>query len=449
MPVNTNDSNQPNSEFPDDLPPDPFGPGDPFPIQSDDETANSASVLGANPDPLSGLLGGAFGSMLGPMLGNFAQMMAKQGPLPWETVTQIALMAATTDTTTPTSTTAPGVARPGVVDPLHRIRLEELVRIAEMHVVEIGGLPVAGIDGIKVAAVTRELWAHQFLNRHRSLFELVAAAVSTTSAESDQTIDESEQLMMGIMKMMGPSMLAMQLGGMAGHLARRSFGHADLPLPSGAETDQLTFVTENIAQFAADWSLPLDGLQMRLAIDELVMHAIMRIPHVAKMFSALTERHAKAVRVDTASIADRLSGIADPAELTETLGGAGAFGVLQSPELLRTANEITRLVTLVEGWCNHVGNSVARRLLGGDRRADEALRRRKLDPDDGTDVLASLVGIRLDQAMFDRGSAFIEGVFDRAGTDGLLQLWTNQEHLPTDSELDAPGLWLARLELLA
>jgi uncharacterized protein (DUF2342 family) len=114
---------------------------------------------------------------------------------------------------------------------------------------------------------------------------------------------------------------------------------------------------------------------------------------------------------------------------------------------LQAAHDVTRLVTLVEGWCDHVAQRVATRLLGGDKRAEEALRRRRLDTDAGTDLLAGLVGVRLDEAMFDRGETFISGVFERAGNDGLARLWASPENLPTDAELAAPGLWLARLDL--
>jgi len=40
-------------------------------------------------------------------------------------------------------------------------------------------------------------------------------------------------------------------------------------------------------------------------------------------------------------------------------------------------------------------------------------------------------------------------VEERAGVDGLLNLIRRTDGLPTPAELDAPGLWLERLELSA
>ncbi len=36
---------------------------------------------------------------------------------------------------------------------------------------------------------------------------------------------------------------------------------------------------------------------------------------------------------------------------------------------------------------------------------------------------------------------------ERAGEDGLARLWATERELPTPAELDAPGLWLARIDL--
>jgi uncharacterized protein (DUF2342 family) len=44
-----------------------------------------------------------------------------------------------------------------------------------------------------------------------------------------------------------------------------------------------------------------------------------------------------------------------------------------------------------------------------------------------------------------RGKAFVQGVVDRAGDDGLLPLLERPEAIPTPNEVDAPGLWLARI----
>ena len=38
-------------------------------------------------------------------------------------------------------------------------------------------------------------------------------------------------------------------------------------------------------------------------------------------------------------------------------------------------------------------------------------------------------------------------IIERSGADALPQLWESARTLPTPAEIDAPGLWLARIEL--
>ena len=45
----------------------------------------------------------------------------------------------------------------------------------------------------------------------------------------------------------------------------------------------------------------------------------------------------------------------------------------------------------------------------------------------------------------DEGHAFIGGVIERAGFDGLSGLWSKTGNLPTVNEIVAPGLWLERI----
>jgi uncharacterized protein (DUF2342 family) len=67
------------------------------------------------------------------------------------------------------------------------------------------------------------------------------------------------------------------------------------------------------------------------------------------------------------------------------------------------------------------------------------------DPSDR--FIERLLGLELTQTQVDRGTAFINGVIERSGTSELSRLWEDSKNFPTPNEVDAPGLWLARLDL--
>jgi uncharacterized protein (DUF2342 family) len=58
-----------------------------------------------------------------------------------------------------------------------------------------------------------------------------------------------------------------------------------------------------------------------------------------------------------------------------------------------------------------------------------------------------MLGVELDRSHYERGQSFCAGVVERAGMEGLNRLWAGPELLPTTAELEAPGLWLARIDL--
>ena len=105
------------------------------------------------------------------------------------------------------------------------------------------------------------------------------------------------------------------------------------------------------------------------------------------------------------------------------------------------------LLAAVAGYVDHIMDSVGRRLIGSYGPLTEALRRRRLEESGGTRILGQMFGVALDEASYERGQAFVRGIVERAGDEGLGRLWRSERELPTPAELDAPGLWLARIDL--
>jgi putative hydrolase len=118
---------------------------------------------------------------------------------------------------------------------------------------------------------------------------------------------------------------------------------------------------------------------------------------------------------------------------------------MQSDEQRALVPRIAALVAVVEGYVDHVVDAIAARLVPDHQRVTEALRRRRVEFGPEQRFVERLFGLELSQATFDRGAAFADGVVALAGRDALEQLWTDVEHLPTEAELDAPGVWLARI----
>ena len=120
---------------------------------------------------------------------------------------------------------------------------------------------------------------------------------------------------------------------------------------------------------------------------------------------------------------------------------------MQTPAQQEVAKRIETLLAVVGGYVDHVLDTVGQRphrLLRPHRRgpapaAGRGLRRRPLRRPPPRP--------RAGRAQYEKGHAFVRGVVERAGDDGLARLWHSERELPTPAELDAPGLWLARIDL--
>jgi putative hydrolase len=123
------------------------------------------------------------------------------------------------------------------------------------------------------------------------------------------------------------------------------------------------------------------------------------------------------------------------------------LGAMQTPEQHAVRPRLDALVALVVGFADYTVDQVAARLLGSSGRITEAVRRRRLEADQADRFVERLLGLSITAAQVERGSTFVSGVIERAGLDGLARLWESARRLPTPNELDAPGLWLARLDL--
>jgi uncharacterized protein (DUF2342 family) len=91
-------------------------------------------------------------------------------------------------------------------------------------------------------------------------------------------------------------------------------------------------------------------------------------------------------------------------------------------------------------------DAVAVRMVGGEALTiSEAVRRRRIESSPDDMFVERLLGIRVGDDQVSRGKAFVQGVVDRVGEAELNRMLELPASIPTPPELDAPGLWVARV----
>lgn len=376
-----------------------------------------------------------------PFLGDLAKILGAQGPGGWESARQLAVQLAT------------GGEPESNPDPMDRLAFEELGRVAELHVATTTGLDVnQGGRPLTVVPVTRGEWARRTVDAWRPLLEKLSASLTNPAVAASDDLDEHDptaQMLAPLMAMLGPMMLGLQAGSMVGHLAGRTLGQYDLPIPR-PPSDELVVVHRNVASFGEEWSLPRDDLRLWICLSEVATHTVLGVRHVRDRLTTLLDRHVSAFSLDTSALEESFAGIdpMDPESLQSLLAEPTALlGTIQSEAQKSLLPELSALVAVVVGYVDHVMDRAGAGLIASYGMLTEALHRRRVEAAAHDRFVEHLLGLEMSAAQYERGETFVQGVLERGGEDALARLWSSERELPTPNEVDAPGLWLARIDL--
>lgn len=385
-------------------------------------------------------------------LAQIMQMLQSQGPINWEVARQIAAWVAVEG----------GSERP--IDPAAHEQLAELARAAQTHVVAETDL--TGTYAASLRTLGPQGWAELHLDALRPVLEALATTLGKVMRETGPAPGELEsgepgsrgapgaspfgpEMLGGMMQMLAPALLGMQAGSMIGYLAQHALGRYDLPLPT-SDRPSLCFVVQNIDAFEDAWSLDRADLRFYVAVHEVVHAAERSVPWVRERLVRLSTEYVSAYEVDPSALEDRF-GAVDPAD-PSTLGSIAEdpealLGAMHSPRQDEPRRQLQILTAVLEGYADSVLERVGEKLIPSFRQIHEAMERHRLERGEAEVFIEGLLGLKLERHHYEQGAAFCRGVLERAGPEGLNRLWESERMLPTPAELDAPGLWLARIEL--
>ena len=386
-------------------------------------------------------------------LAQLMQMLQSQGPINWDVARQIAAWVAVEG----------GTER--LVDPAAHEQLDELARAAQTNVVAETDL-TATFAAAPLRTLGPQAWAALHLDALRPVLEALATTLGQVMREAGPEPGELEsgepgspgaagpspfgpEMLGGMMQMLAPALLGMQAGSMIGYLAQHALGRYDLPLPTSDEPS-LCFVVQNIDAFEEAWSLERADLRFYIAVHEVVHAAERSVPWVRDRLVRLSTEYVSAYEVDPGALEDRFGSV-DPSD-PSTLGSIAEdpdalLGAMHSPRQDEPRRQLQLLTAVVEGYADSVLERIGEKLIPSFRQIHEAMQRHRVERGEAEVFIEGLLGLKLERHHYEQGTAFCRGVIERAGPEGLNRLWESERMLPTPAELEAPGLWLARIEL--
>ncbi|MCU1534885.1 MAG: zinc-dependent metalloprotease [Glaciihabitans sp.] len=344
---------------------------------------------------------------------------------------------------------AKGIAsRTSVVSlPAERSQLEQAFHVASLwldeatYVSELTATP---------RLMSRSEWVIATMSVWSQLAEPVATSIanSLTDVLRDQAPEEMSGVLEGasqLMRNVGGTLFAMQLGQVVGQLSSEVVSGGDIGIPL-LDEQQAALVPQNVAEFGRDLDIPVDQVQLYLAVRELAHARLFRHAKWLRLqlLSSITD-FARGIRIDT----DRLEELAedfDPAN-PEELRDAMTSGALIPPKTQDQLEALARLETmlaLIEGWVDVVTSEATHRLPKGDAIA-ETVKRRRASGGPAESAFSTLVGLELRPRRLREAAQRWKSVTDAVGPELRDSLWSQPDLIPTSDDIDNPAALIARL----
>jgi putative hydrolase len=394
------------------------------------------------------------------------RFLQSDGPVHWEVARQVARWVA-----------LEGGGEPQV-PAADRARLAEVAPAAEQRVLaETGEAPPSAM----VSLLGRAEWADQALVTLRPVLEKLAVSLQgdlpdlsgeSSDADPDNPLSNNPFAglfgtgsgpggpggdmganplagMAGMFGALGPLLLGVQCGFMVGQLAQGLLSEHDLLLPI-ADPPRPALIVPNLESFHLAWSIPADDLRFYLALGEGVRSRLVARPWIRERLVRLASEYVSSFRIDTAALESQLGSfdLNDPSSFEGAMLDPDAMlGAMQSPEQMAVLERFQLTTAVLETYADSVVERLAEPMIKSLPTIREAMRRHRVERSEADRFIQRLLGLDPSRRLHDQAAAFCRGVEERAGTAALDRLLEAEAMLPTPAELEAPGLWLARIEL--
>ena len=235
-----------------------------------------------------------------------------------------------------------------------------------------------------------------------------------------------------LMKLLGNTSFAMQLGHAAGDLSHEVHGSFDqgialLPNPAGG------LIAQNVEEYAVSLKLPVNEVMSFLALREMA-HARLfaSVPWLMPRFEALIGKYARGVNIDLDAMEEQLreASSMDP----ESISGAvnlTKVGLTDTPEQREAKTSLETLLALVEGWVDCVTWRAGMAHIPHLEQLREMMRRERAIGGPAERTFESLLGLELRPRRMREAAAIWERIGAAEGPQARDAKWGHPDLLPT------------------
>ena len=116
-----------------------------------------------------------------------------------------------------------------------------------------------------------------------------------------------------------------------------------------------------------------------------------------------------------------------------------------TPAQKREFREIQAVMSLLEGFGDHVMDEVGRELVPEVATISSRFHARRAQRSGMERAMMRLTGMDLKMEQYKKGEEFVSAIAGARGAEALRTLWRGPETLPSPEEIDQPASWVTRV----
>jgi coenzyme F420 biosynthesis associated uncharacterized protein len=294
-----------------------------------------------------------------------------------------------------------------------------------------------------VRAVSRTDWVDANIVSFQQLFEPIEE-LNRNAAQKSSAFTQA------VMGTINQTVISAELGILLGYLARRVLGQYDLSLlgKEPVSSGKVYFVEPNINSVVNTLGVNGDEYRLWIALHETT-HAFEFESHpwVRQHFNSILERYFSFISNDLSNLGRNggLGGFLQRIRENSNQGSAWIERIM-TPEQHNLFQELQALMSIVEGYSNHMMNAIGAKLLPNYEQIKTRMENRQKHRTVIDQLFVRLTGLDLKLEQYRQGELFVDRVVEKKGIDFANLIWAEAKYLPTLDEVRQPDRWISRVE---
>jgi coenzyme F420 biosynthesis associated uncharacterized protein len=298
-----------------------------------------------------------------------------------------------------------------------------------------------------VQVVSRTDWVDANIISFKQLFEPIEKLNREAQQRSNPNA-VSQMVMGGI----NQTVISAEVGILLGYLGRRVLGQYDLSL-LGKEpvvAGKVYFVEPNINQTIENMGVDGDEFRLWIALHETT-HAFEFESHpwVRQHFNSILEKYFGLITDDLGRLKQNggLGGYLKRIRENDAKG-SGWIEKVMTPEQHALFEELQALMSIVEGYSNHMMNAIGSKLMPNYEQIKYRMDNRSKNRSLIDKLFVRLTGMNLKLEQYRLGEIFVDTVVEKKGIDFANLIWAEAKYLPSLQEVKEPQRWISRVEIM-